>query len=326
MPRKIEISHKTIVFTVVFLILLWFLVYIKDILLQLFVSLIIMATLNPYVTKLNKYKIPRAASVILVYISALIIFSLVFLAIIPALVEQTTSFVNNLPKLLMRLGIPTFITQQFFSQSISQLGSIPGQIVKTISSVFSNVFALLGVLIFSFYLLIYRDRLDTQLGYFFGGEKKVKFGKMVDTWELKMGGWARGQATLMFVVGVMTYVGLKLLGIPFAIPLAILAGLFEIIPYLGPMLSAIPAVIIGFGISAITGFAVSALYFLVQQLENYALVPSVMKKTVGVNPIITLIALAVGFRLAGILGVFLSVPLVVTLQVFVQEYWSKEKI
>jgi len=124
----------------------------------------------------------------------------------------------------------------------------------------------------------------------------------------------------MFLVGVFTYIGLLLLGIEFALPLAILAGLLEIVPYVGPILAAVPAAIVGFGISPLMGAATIALAFLIQQLENYFLVPKIMQKSVGVSPLITLLALSIGFRLAGILGVVISVPVVITLQVLGKYY------
>jgi predicted PurR-regulated permease PerM len=99
-----------------------------------------------------------------------------------------------------------------------------------------------------------------------------------------------------------------------------LAGLLEIVPYIGPIIAAIPAVIIGFGISPVIGLATAALALLIQQLENYVLVPKVMEKSVGVSPIVTLLSLAVGFKVAGIVGALISVPVVITLQVLSKEY------
>ena len=144
--------------------------------------------------------------------------------------------------------------------------------------------------------------------------------RIVDSVEKKLGSWARGQFTLMFVVGFMTYLGLRLLEIPFALPLSILAGLFEIVPYLGPIIAAIPSILIGLGISTISGLAVAALVFLVQQFENYIFVPKIMQKSTGVNPVITLLSLAIGFKLAGFVGLLISVPIFVTLQIVLKEY------
>jgi len=126
----------------------------------------------------------------------------------------------------------------------------------------------------------------------------------------------------MLLVGLLSYVGLLILGIPYALPLAVFAGVLEIIPYLGPIIAAIPAVILGFSVSSFLGFATIALAFLIQQIENYLFVPKVMEKSVGVSPIITLFALSVGFRMAGLVGVIISMPIVITLQLLVQGYLS----
>jgi predicted PurR-regulated permease PerM len=161
---------------------------------------------------------------------------------------------------------------------------------------------ILSVLIFAFYLLLARDKLDDQLLHIFGEKNKTKFGKTLDLLEKKLGGWARGELALMFLVGSLNFIGLTLLRIPFALPLSLLAGSLEIIPSIGPVVAAIPAIVIGFGISPYMGFAVVALAFLIQQVENYVFVPKVMEKSVGVSPVITLLALAIGFKLVGVIG------------------------
>jgi predicted PurR-regulated permease PerM len=324
-PKKIEISHRTIIFTVVFLLLLWFLYFIKDLILQLFLALLIMAILNPLVSKLSDYKIPRAISVLLSYILFIAVVVAAIAGVAPPLIEQSTSFVNNLPKYLASLGLTAYLGEQAISNFVSQLGSVPGQVARFTVSLFSNVLSVITVLLFAFYMLLAREKLDDQLSYLFGDARKKKIGSLIDRLEEQLGGWARGQLTLMILVGVSTYVGLRLLGIPFSLPLAILAGLLEIVPYIGPIISAIPAVIIGFGISPLIGIAVLALAFLVQQVENYVFVPKVMEKSVGVNPIITLLALTIGFRIAGVVGVIISVPVVITIRVLSKEYLLSSK-
>ena len=320
MPRKIEISHRTIIFAVLFLVFLWFLYFIRDLILELFVALLIMTILNPFVTRLSKLKIPRAISVFVAYLVVFGIFGAAIAGIIPPLVEQTSSFANNLPRYLSSLGIGGYINEQLTGELLSQLGSIPGQLVKVGLSVFSNVFAVITVLIFAFYLLLARDKLDDQLGFLFGEERKGELARIMDLLESKLGGWARGELALMALVGVSNYIGLMILGIPFALPLAILAGLLEIIPYLGPVIAAVPAIVIGFSISPLMGLAVAALAFLIQQVESYLFVPKVMEKSVGVSPIVTLLALAIGFRMAGVVGAVISVPVVLTIQVLSKKY------
>lgn len=318
---KVEISHRTIIFTALFLLLLWFLYNIREIIFIFFIALLIMAVFNPMVTKLSKAKVPRLISVFVVYLAAFTLIAIMIAGIAPPLVDQSSRFANGLPNYLARGGVSSVISEQVIGGLIVQIGDLSGQIVKFGISIFSNLLAVITVLIFAFYLLLARDKLDDQLTFLFGDKKNKKIGRMIDLLEFKLGGWARGQVTLMILVGLSTFIGLTLLGIPFSLPLAILAGLLEIIPNIGPVLAAIPAVIIGFGISPVIGFATLALAFLIQQVENYVLVPKVMQKSVGVNPIITLLALAIGFKLAGVIGMAISIPVFITVQVIAKEYF-----
>lgn len=325
MTQKVEISYKTILFAIFVVLSLVLLSKIADIILQFFIALLVTAFLNPYVTRMSKLKVPRGVSVLFFYILIIGVFSFSVSAVVPPLVEQSTAFVNNVPGFMENLGISSIISERIVEQLLTQLGSVPSEIAKATASVFSNVLALVAVFVLSFYLLTERDRLDVQLSNLFGERKKEKVTKVVNLLEAKLGGWVRGQITLMFVVGIATYIGLKILGIPYALPLAIISGLFEVIPYVGPFLSAIPGVVIGFGIAPLMGFATAACYFLVQQLENYLFVPKIMQRSAGVHPIITLMALAIGFRLDGVVGLLISVPVFITARVFLVELVLKER-
>ena len=279
-----------------------------------------MAILDPLVTKFSRWRIPRAVSVLLVYLLLVGILTGAIAGIIPALIEQTTGFATNLPFYFQHLGLSNLVSDQLVSQLLAQVGSLPGQIVKLGVSIVSNIVGVLTVLIFAFYFLVYRSKLDEQMGFFFGEERKVKLGKMIDAVEKRLGSWARGELILMLAIGTFLFLGLTIIGIPYALPLGILAGILEVIPTVGSILGAIPAIFLGFTISPIMGLATTALIFLMHQLENYVLYPKVMEKSVGVNPIITLIALAIGFRLMGVVGALISVPVVLTLQTVSKDY------
>ncbi len=218
------------------------------------------------------------------------------------------------------LNIPIFIVDETTSQLSAQLAGFPSQIVKISISVFSNLVSVITVLFFALYFLLARDKLDKNLDTFIKKNHVERIEKVLNDLETGLGGWARGQLMLMFMVGFSTYIGLMVLGVPFAVPLALLAGILEIVPNLGPVLSAVPAVIVGFGISPLTGVAVAALSFLIQQIEAYLLVPKIMEKSAGVSPIVTLLALIIGFRVAGVVGAVLSVPIVITSRVLLKEF------
>lgn len=323
MPAKIEISHRTIIFTVFFLIFLWFLYQIRLIILAVFISVILMSALNPTVDRLERLKIPRTLAIIIVYILILGGFGVVLSFVVPALIDQTSIFVNRIVLFLKEVhffGIKTDI----LASQVAQLGTIPANLLKFLVSAFSNLLILFALFVITFYLLLERKNLDRWLLTLFGDdEKKAKF--FVDKVEKKLGGWVRAELALMTIVGVLTYFGLRLLGMEFALPLAILAGILEIVPNIGPLVAAIPAVLVGLGTSLWMGAAVAALYFLVQQIENSVIVPKVMQKAAGVNPLLTILGLTVGFKIAGILGAVLAIPLVLVIQVVASEIFTSDR-
>lgn len=320
MLKKIEISHRTIIFTVLLLLFLWLLYVIRDIILLLFLSLLVMTMFDPLVKKLGKLKIPRGPSILISYILVFIILGIIVGGIIPPLVSETGSLIAGLPGYLANLNVTPAVSDRVITEILTKLGTFPGQLLKVGVSLFSNVFGTITVLVFAFYMLLSREKLDEQLGAFFGEERKKDFGEFIDELEKRLGGWARGQLFLMFLVGAANFVGLTLLKIPYALPLALLAGVLEIIPYLGPVIAAVPAAIIGFGISTPIGLVVIFMFIVIQQIEAHFLVPRVIQKSAGLSPIVTLLALAIGARLAGVPGALISVPAVIALQVVVKRY------
>lgn len=324
MYRKVEISHRTIVFAIILILSLGLVFILRDLILELFVALLLMTILEPMVARLSKFKIPRVVSVLVTYILVIGILGGVISLIIPAIVDQTTSFINALPDYLVKIGVTSSLSSEVLQGFLSNISGAPGAIFQFTFSVVNNVVAILAVLVFAFYMLMSRDKLEDQLGIFFGEEKKKELGDLIDTLERRLGGWARGELILMLSIGVAIYIGLRIIGIPYALPLAILGGILEIVPFLGPILAAVPSVLIGFGISPVTGLGVAAMTFLIHQLEGYVLVPKVMEKSVGVSPLVILISLAVGARLAGVVGAIISIPVVITLQVLSKKYLVKE--
>jgi len=320
MLKKIEISHKTIIFTVLFLLGLWLLFYLRTIILQLFVAFLLMTMMKPLVNLLSKIKIPRTLSVIITYVLVIGILGGMIALIAPTLVQQTTNFINALPSYLSNINVDVDSLGL-----LNQFGDISGKVLNFTVSVFSNIFSLVTILVFTFYLLLTHNGSHNQIKSSLGEERGNKVSNLISEIEEKLGKWAGGQLILMLAVGVGIYLGLLLIKIPFALPLAILASIFEIVPVLGPIAAAIPAVLIGFGISPLTGVGAIVVAFLVNQLENYVLVPKIMQKSAGVSPIVVLIAITIGAKLLGVMGVIVAVPVVITLQVLLKNYLVKEE-
>lgn len=328
MISKIEISHKTIIFTVFFLIGIWFLVQIKDILFLLFISFILMAALRPWVDGLMRVRVPRIVAILLVYIIVFGVFGLSLAGTIPSLIVQSGRLIQELPTFVARVMPYWDIDVSQLSRQIAPIGE---SLVKVTVGVFSNIVTTLAVLVLTFYFLLERKHGEMVLVDTLGEDVAKRVIDVVKKVESRLGSWMQGQLFLMAIIGVLVYGGLTVLRVEFALPLAILAGFLEIIPMIGPIVSAIPAVLVALAVSPFLALSVVALYFIIQQVENNIIVPQVIRRSVGLSPLVTIVALMIGGKLAGTVGAILSVPIFVTFQVIVgfilsQSSKSEEKI
>jgi predicted PurR-regulated permease PerM len=273
-----------------------------------------MAALKPSVDLLEKFRVPRSIAIILIYIFLWTVVGGIIASLIPQLIDQTGKLLSTLPRALSNIDYLSSHQQEITTQLLAGVGSIPQSVFKVTIGFFGNILNVVTTIVISFYLLLERKSMNDKF--------TPQISKVINQIEHKLGGWIRGELFLMTAIGVLTYIGLRLLGLETALPLAILAAMLEIIPTIGPLISAIPAIIIALMIHPFLGVSVAALYFLIQFLENNLLVPQVMQKATGVSPLISILALMIGFRLAGTLGAVLSIPAVLVIQVIGPEFFS----
>jgi predicted PurR-regulated permease PerM len=187
--------------------------------------------------------------------------------------------------------------------------------------VFGGLFSFILIVVLSFYLSVQENGITHFLRMI---TPRAHEEYVIDLWtrsQEKIGRWMQGQLILVVIIGVITYLGLLLIGVEHAMLLAFLAGIAELIPLFGPVIAAIPAVIIAFSGGGTTlALVVLAFYLIVQQFENHLIYPLVVRKVVGLSPIIIILALVAGGQLAGFLGVLLSVPLAAILMEFLNDY------
>lgn len=321
MTRKIDISHKTVIFIAVFLLSLWITYLIRDLIIILFVSIILMSAIAPLVGFFMKVKIPKALGILVSYIIIIGILAGVFASFLTPLLEQSNRLVNTLPPLI----IEQFnLTEVDHSLVQSQITEVSKNILSITVDIFKIIITVIFLLVITFYLLLDRENLEVRVANLFvGRESRIK--GLIQRIEYKLGAWVRGQLTLSLIIGVLSYIGLTLLHVPYALPLALLAAVMEVVPVIGPIIAAIPAIALAFTISPVVTAGVAALYFVIQQLENHLIVPQVMKRAVGLNPLVVILAVAVGGRLLGIAGALLAVPIAVVLQIVVGDILQEEK-
>lgn len=216
---------------------------------------------------------------------------------------------------------------KWLADTFASGGGING-IVGTAITVGGSLLSVITSVLLSVYIIFDHDNfVDLILLRIIDDNKRRRVRQLVFDVEEKLGGWLLGQTMLSFIIGAIVWIFLSLLGIPFALPLAVLAGLLESIPSLGPTLSAIPAILLAF----FAGGPVSALlvtvgYMVIQQLENTLIVPRIMANAVGLKPIVVIIAVATGFTLAGPIGALLSVPVAVLFQIAYEFYIDLQKL
>src|SRR3989344_1482583 len=240
MPKKIDISHKTIIFIAVFILGIWLIYLIRDVLLILFVAVILMSALSPLVRFLTKFKIPKSLSIAITYIIIIGAVSFLLSLVLPPLVEETRRLFLTLPPHLDQLLEIAAINKSVLE---SQLSALSKNAFSITLSVFDNFLTIIFLLVLTFYLILERENLESRFASLFvGREERVK--RLIVQIEEKLGRWLRGQLFLSLVIGILTFIGLLILGIPYALPLAVIAGVLEVVPVIGPIISAIPSVLI----------------------------------------------------------------------------------
>jgi predicted PurR-regulated permease PerM len=321
---KIEISYRTIVFAVLLLAGLYLLTLITDILLLLFVAIILTVAINPLVSRLESHGVPRTVSIALVYLLIIVVFAALVAAILPPLVSQITSLVSQIdvPSQLiadLRLSTTNLENLQILA---NQVNSIP-KLFSVVGQAFNLLIIILTLFVISFYMLLERKNLHKHLIWLFGKNQSEKEAEhFINTFERQVGGWVRAELTLILFVAFFTFLILTILNIPYALPLAILAGLLELLPNIGPTLAAIPAIIIAYiTTSPEMAIAVLVAYIVIQQVQNSFLIPYVMRRTVNIHPIITILLLLVGFRLGSVTGAVLAIPLYLAIKTSVGEWY-----
>jgi len=324
-PQRVEISYKTIVFTVLFLLGLFVLWSIRDILILLFICFVSMEALNPTVTKLEKYKIPRPAAIILIYVIVIAVFVVTIAGIVPILIDQTSELIRVLPSAIQNVNLYG-LTAIDLSSQLKILESIPAQVTSLVISTVSNLFSGFVVLVITFYLLLERQYLDKHSRRISSDTKThTLIAETLTRLEKRLGNWVNGELILMTVIGLMAYLGYLILGLPYAVPLAIMAGMLEIVPNIGPIITTVLAAAVGLTVSPLTALFTVLWGIVIHQSENNFITPKIMKETVGINPIITILTIATGAKLAGIGGALLAVPIYLTIETILTVLWSHKK-
>jgi predicted PurR-regulated permease PerM len=302
----------------------------RDVLLMLFVVFIFVAAVNPTIATMQK-SMSRTLAVILFFVLLLAGFILLIYIFVPNLLHQINELRNNYPAIVEKVK-PYLSGEQgqayldIFKKSLDNIGStvqdLSGNAFQTFLTVFGGLATAVTGLILSFYILLEeknaKDFFHQVLPHYRFKAVYTTLSKISE----KMGSWVRGQILLMLLIGAANFIAFLAIGVPSPLPLAIWAGLCEALPYIGPFLGMVPAILIclvtGNILGAILVFGVS--FILIQQVEGNIIVPRVMGKAIGLSPVLVILALVIGTKLFGLLGAIISIPTAAIVSVIVGEW------
>lgn len=329
---KVTISSLTIVKILVILLLLLFLYLIRDILILLLVSMILAAALDPWVDWLQEKAIPRGFAILLIYIIIISVISLTVVLMIPPIMEQVGEIYRQFPSFVEKIsgGLTTIegnsVEQNVQNELRSVIGNIQSSVPQVINNIFSamvtffgGLFGIFAVLVMTFYMVVQEDNIEKLVRAISPEKYHSYLIRLLKKISIKMGLWLRGQLLLGLIVGIMVYLGLTVLGVKYALVLGLLSAITELIPFIGPWIGAVPGVLLAFAQAPYLGLAAAIIYLVVQQMENNIIVPKLMSKVVGLSPLMVIIALLIGAKIAGVIGALIAIPVALIISVSLDE-------
>lgn len=311
-----KLADNQIVIALLLVLGLWALYEIRILVAVLFLSFIIMSGFLPIVEFFTRRGMPHIMAVIVPYLAITAVMLGIVIPLIPILGAQISTLGANLPAYVNALG--NFINGRFEGLRIgtliksnlqlvtdaasAQLVMLTGQIIATILSFGTAV-------VLSFYMLIDHDRFKRSLARMLSIAKLTEMENLITDSERQMGHWINAQIILSAIVGIMVWIAMWIAGVPFSQVLGLIAALFEFIPYIGPLVAAVPALVIAWNQSPALTLVTAGIFLGIQLIENNILAPQIMRHSIKLHPILAIAGLAAGAALAGIMGAIFAIPL-----------------
>ncbi len=334
-PKEYTVKIETgTILKVILIALAVFLLYVlRDLLLVLLTSIVIASFIESVVNKFQKYQIPRTVIVVAVYAVSIAFIIGMFYIFVPILILQVSSLVQSLGEYIPKdsflqsfqavniSNTKELVTDISSNASLGEIirstqslvNNVSGGFVQTASMVFGGVFNLVLIAVITFYLSIQERGIDNFLRIIMPIKHEEYVIGLWKRTERKIGLWMQGQVLLGVLVGVMMFLGLTILGVKYSMVIAVLAAIFELIPF-GIILAGFVGVLFAYvdgGVSL--AFKVFLLFTIVQQFENYLIAPLIVKKVIGISPLVVILSVLIGAQLAGLWGVILAIPVAVCL-------------
>ncbi len=363
---RVEFSLQSVALSAMVIILVavgaWIVYALTNTIILLLLGFFVAAIMDPGIRWLERMGFPRGIAVLLHYFVALFVFLFLLISLIPIIaqqIQQIAILLNDQANLFLahpQISLPFLapdvnerLTQlvtstledlsiQNFTAALASFGNdlsgiaqnLTGFATQVAGSVLGFFVNLIIVLVLAFFIQVEKEHIHVWVSGFLPGSVRLYLDRKTEAVHYKIGQWARGQILLGLSIGSLVFIALVVMGMPYATTLAVLAGFTEFIPYLGPFIAAVPAILIAFTQGGwVWALIVMGVYYVIQWCENNLLVPLIMKRAVGLSPIAIMFAMLAGFSfptvIHPILGLLLAVPVTTILTIFLEDWRSYRK-
>ena len=337
--QTIEISTKTIFIVIATLVGIYFFLKIAFVFVLIFLSFILMSAIDPLVVWFEKRKLPRGISVIFSMLIIIIIVGFFFYITISPITNQIDQIVaafGTIPQKLAHIfpfiksnstvkiggfNLYKYIFNNFHNFVLSGALNVSQTTINVITFIAYIVF----ILVMSIYMLIYKEHFYSTTLTFIPKQERQRIDHILRRVELQLGRWLRGQLLISLFVGILFWIYLTILGIPYAIPLSLFAAFCEAIPFVGPIISGVVASLVVFFISPNLFLLSVIAVVIIQQLEANLIAPKIMERVIGINPLIVVIGIFIGTEIGGLLGALIVLPIITVIQLLIYDIWGEEK-
>jgi len=322
----------------------WLLYRFRLVLFMLFIAIVLGTAIRPAVQWLNRRGVPRPAGVMLMYLLILLVLVVFILLVIPLITREAAQIAANVPeyyqglrsamigsssRLIRILGFQLPPQLFFFLQQEQSGGETLDRVTQSFlvaGLIARSLFVALAVFLLGFYWTLDSERVIRTLLLLFPRKRREDTRELIAEVESRLGNFIRGQSILVLAVGILSLVAYLIIGLPYALVLALFAGIMEAVPIIGPTLGAIPAVFVALTLDSSKIVWVVLATVVIQGLENYLLVPRVMGKSVGVSPFVIILSLAAFTSLIGLPGALLAIPMAAILQIVLDRLVFSEPV
>jgi predicted PurR-regulated permease PerM len=338
-PRRLILVG--IVSSIVAALVVWLLYTVRSTLILVYISGMLAMGISPLVRMIERQRaipigtrIPRWVAILIIYAAIIGVLVLIGRLVVPPMIDQAEELWRTLParfadgqRVLVRIGIlrePITIGQAV-QQAPATGATAAATVLGAVRNVVGGVFGVLTLLLLTFYMLVESREIFSFFVRLFPGAQRPRVAAISASVTEKVSAWLGGQLLLAGIIGLTSAIGLGLMGVPYFYVLALISAIGEMIPMVGPILAAFPAILVAATVSPGLALGVAVFFLIQQQLENSVLVPKIMGRQVGLNAVTVIVALGVGSELLGVVGAILSVPTAAIVQVLFEELVARDE-